>query len=45
MIWKWAMMIVLAVEAAAWLAYGALKAFNGILREVEILKLMYQEDN
>lgn len=45
MIWKWAMMIVLAVEAAAWLAYGALKAFNGILREVEILKLLYQEDN
>lgn len=45
MIWKWAMMIVLAVEAAAWLAYGALKAFNGILREVEILKLLYQEGN
>ena len=45
MIWTWLLIAVLAVEAAAWLAYGAVKAFNGILREVEILKLMLREDN
>lgn len=35
----WLLMAILAFEACAWLAYGALKALNGILREIEILRM------
>ena len=37
MTWKWLMMIILSVLAAAWILYGILHAINGIAYEVEIL--------
>ena len=43
MVIKWAIIVILCVEASVWMAYGAIRAFNGILREVEILKLYGKE--
>ena len=43
MLIKWAIIIIACVEASAWAVYGLLKAFNGILREAEILKLYGRE--
>ena len=37
MTWKWPMVIILSVLAAAWILYGILHALNGIAYEFEIL--------
>ena len=35
---KWAVFIILCALAACWIVYGFLKAFNGILYEIDILR-------
>ena len=37
MTWKWMMLVILSVLAAAWILYGILHAINGIAYEFEIL--------
>ena len=37
MTWKWMMLVILSVLAAAWILYGILHALNGIAYEFEIL--------
>lgn len=37
MTWKWALLIVLSLLAALWIAWGMLKAINGIRFEIETL--------
>lgn len=37
MTWKWLMLVILSVLAAAWILYGILYAINGIAYEFEIL--------
>ena len=35
---KWLLFIVLCIVAALWIAYAALKAFNGIVYELGVLR-------
>lgn len=35
---KWLLFIVLCVVTSLWIAYAALKAFNGIMYEIGILR-------
>lgn len=35
---KWLVFIILCVLAACWIVYGFLKALNGILYEIDILR-------
>ena len=35
---KWLVFIVLSILAALWIAWGALKAFNGIVYEIGVLR-------
>lgn len=38
MIVNWLILIVLAALAASWIVYGVLKAFNGIVYEIGVLR-------
>lgn len=40
---KWAIIIILCVEASVWVVYGMLRAFSGILYEVERIRLYGRE--
>ena len=35
---KWLVLIALAIVAALWMVWGALKAFNGIVYEIGVLR-------
>ena len=41
---KWLLLGVLAVVAALWIVYGALKAINGIAYELELLHIHTRSD-
>ncbi|MBQ1281478.1 MAG: hypothetical protein IIY16_04470 [Oscillospiraceae bacterium] len=41
---RWAMLILFCVFCACWLAFGALKAFNGVVREMQRLLEFAQGD-
>lgn len=40
---KWLLFIVLCIVAALWIAYAAIKAFNGIVYELGILRRFLDE--
>ena len=45
MIWKWLVLIALAVMAGSWIVYLTAKAINGILYEAEILRRYLARDD
>lgn len=36
---KWALFIIMCVIAAMWIVYMALKAFNGIIYEIDLIRI------
>ena len=38
MTWKWALLIVLCILTSMWAVWGFLKAVNGIMFEIEVLR-------
>lgn len=44
MIWKWMVLIALAVLASSWIAYLTMKAINGLCYELEIMHRYLAKD-